>query len=82
MTFLPSLNVGHAIAVAGSFIAVFYCYSRVRSLQSNIAAAKSTGFKYVVFPFYVFGDPWIALQGFVVPLLQLLPRSWTERWFA
>lgn len=82
MTFLHSLNVNHVTIIAAGFVAVFYCYSRFRSLHSNIAAAKSTGFDYVVLPFHMLGAPWMVLQDLIIPSLQLLPRRWTERWFA
>ena len=82
MASIYSLSISHVTCLALSFLLVIYCYFRVRSLHSNIIAAKSTGFRYIILPFHILGTPWLALQDLIIPLLHLLPRSWTERWHA
>ena len=82
MASLHSLSINHVAFLAASFLIVYYCYFRICSLYSNIIAAKSTGFKYIILPFNILGAPWIVLQGLIIPLFRLLPHSWTERWYA
>ena len=82
MAFTHGLDVFQITTVAAGVVVVYCCYSRIRSLYSNIAAAKSTGFDYIVFPFHIFGAPWIALQDLFIPLIELLPRRVTARWYS
>ena len=82
MILLQDIIVSHATIIAASFVVALWCYSRIRSLYSNIAAARSTGFVYFVLPFSIFDAHWEVLQPFILPLLSLLPNRWTERWFS
>ena len=82
MASLHGLSYHHVAFLAVSFLIGFYCYSQIRSLYSNIVAAKSTGFKYIVLPFHILGARWIVLQDLIIPLLHLLPQSWTKCWYA
>lgn len=77
LNFLSMNNV--ALNAAGIVVVYYYC-SRIRSLYFNIAAAKSTGFDYIILPFHIFGVPWIASQDLFLPLIRLLPSRWTQRW--
>ena len=82
MAALHSLSISYVSFLAASLLILIYCYSWIRSLYSNIIAAKSTGFKYIILPFHILGAPWIVLQDLIIPLLHLIPQSWTERWHA
>ena len=82
MASLHSLSISHVSFLAVISLIFIYCYTWIRSLCSNIITAKSIGFKYIVLPFHPLGTPWIVLQDLIIPLLHLLPHSWTERWYA
>jgi hypothetical protein len=55
-------------------------YSQIRGLWRNIAAAKSSGFKYFILPTSLLSIPWVLAQPLLLPILDHLPESWTERW--
>jgi hypothetical protein len=57
-----------------------YGFSQFRALRRNIAAAKSSGFRYVVSPVFFNSIPWIIFQELLLPALSKLPASWTESW--
>ena len=69
------LSYHHVAFLAASLLIKIHCYSRIHSLYSNIIAAKSTGFKYIVLPFHILGATWLVLQDLILPLLHLLPQS-------
>ncbi|KAI9044661.1 cytochrome P450 [Aspergillus affinis] len=50
------------------------------SLVSHIALARSTGLPYVLVPCSFLGRAWLLCQPFLLPVLQLLPLSWTQHW--
>ena len=58
----------------------FYLYYEIRGLRRNIAAAKSSGFPYVVVPIFLSSLPPELAQPFILPLVDRLPESWTQRW--
>ena len=68
-----------SLALLGAIIFIPLCL-QIQGLRHNIREAKASGFEYLVFPFFVLSTPWILLQPFLVPLLDLLPRTWTQRW--
>ncbi len=76
------LGIIHIAIILASFMVTSYCYSRIRALQHNIAAAKSSGLEYVVVPFYAFGTFWAIMQPIIIPLLKLLPPTWTKCWLS
>ena len=68
---------------------MFYVYSQIRALRRNIAAAKSSGFPYVVVPLIFASTPWelpqrsralLPLQILFFLVADRLPESWTRRW--
>lgn len=46
----------------------------------NIRAARASGLKYVIVPVFVFSRWWMTLFALVYPLLEKLPKSWTQPW--
>lgn len=66
--------------VAFTFVSTLFLYSFLQGLYRNIAEAKSSGFKYVVVPFFFLSAPWAIAQPFLLPLLDRLPKTWTESW--
>ena len=56
------------------------CYSQIRKLLHNIAEARSSGFYYLITPFYPFSLPWVLVQPILVPILTSLPARWTQPW--
>ena len=59
---------------------IWLSYLRARSLYKFIAEAKDTGLPYTILPVYIFSVPWALAQPILVPLLNLLPARFTERW--
>ena len=68
------------VIFAVGFIVPFYSFFKLSSLRHNVDAAKSTGLNYVIVPFFIFGIPWAIAEPLLVPLFELLPDRWTERW--
>lgn len=51
------------------------------NLSRNLRNAKSSGFKCVILPVYLFSVPsWVVTRAFLLPVMRLLPASWTETW--
>lgn len=69
------------LAVFASLTALsFFCYTLTQGLRQNISVAKATGLHYVITPIYITSFPWLLLQPILVPFLECLPESWTEKW--
>lgn len=68
------------VLVAGVSLFLMYVYKQIRALQRNIAAAKQSGLPYVLSPVYFQQIWWVILQELFLPVLRLLPVSWTESW--
>ena len=66
----------------GSALSTFFSYIQVRNLLSNIAKAKSSGFHYEIVPCSPLFVPWVLVQPLILPLLDRLPRSWTQPWLS
>jgi FlaA1/EpsC-like NDP-sugar epimerase len=68
-------------SVIASF-AIYQIVWRYRSLQRNIALAKSSGLPVVVSPVYTFSILWLSTFKLWTPLLErLLPETWKGLWF-
>lgn len=73
MVSLPVL----AIAV----LAVAYLVNWYRNLSANIAAAKQSGFHYIVVPVYTFNRFWLITHRLWLRAFAYLPASWgTDEW--
>ena len=57
-------------------------YIQVWNLLDNIAEARSSGFRYIIVPCSPLFVPWILAQPLFLPLLDRLPRSWTQPWLS
>ncbi|TKA22403.1 hypothetical protein B0A50_07909 [Salinomyces thailandicus] len=61
-------------------LAVAYAIHTYRCFQTNLTAAKQSGLKYFCTPFYNFNRFWLVTHQLWLPLLNLLPKQWTETW--
>ncbi|KAG9559959.1 putative P450 monooxygenase, partial [Aureobasidium melanogenum] len=66
------------LAIA-SLIAV-YAFNYYRCFTRNLAAARRSGLPYVVAPVYSFNRFWLVTHRLWLPLLEKLPKSWTNPW--
>ncbi|KAI4715343.1 cytochrome P450 [Aureobasidium sp. EXF-10727] len=57
-----------------------YAFNYYRCYTRNLAAAKSSGLPYIVAPVYVFNRFWLVTHKLWLPLLEKLPKSWTDPW--
>ncbi|THW68239.1 cytochrome P450 [Aureobasidium pullulans] len=57
-----------------------YIYNYYRCFARNLAAAKQSGLPYVVAPVYGFNRFWLVTHRLWIPLLEKLPKSWTDPW--
>ena len=69
-----------AFVVAAVSLLSVYGYLQLRALRHNISEAKHSGLPYVVSPVYFQQIWWVVLQELLLPLLRLLPASWTQSW--
>lgn len=46
----------------------------------NLAAAKESGIPYICMPVFTFNRFWLVTHKLWLPLIRLLPTSWTESW--
>lgn len=72
---MPSYLV---LAVFGLIVA--YTVSAIRSLRSNIHAAKQSGLPYVPMPVWTFNRFWLVTHTLWLPFIKLLPQAWTRSW--
>ena len=61
-----------------SALSTLVSYIQIRNLLANIAEARSSGFHYIIVPCSPLFVPWILAQPLLLPLLDRLPRSWTQ----
>lgn len=66
-------------SAAATLIGV-YIYNYYRCFARNLAAAKQSGLPYVVAPVYGFNRFWLVTHRLWIPLLEKLPKSWTDPW--
>lgn len=57
-----------------------YVFNYYRCFARNLAAAKQSGLPYVVAPVYGFNRFWLVTHKLWIPLLEKLPKSWTDPW--
>jgi hypothetical protein len=57
-----------------------YTFNYYRCFARNLAAAKQSGLPYVVAPVYGFNRFWLVTHKLWIPLLEKLPKSWTDPW--
>lgn len=69
------------IALALLVSSALYALKIYTQFARNLAAAKKSGLPYVIVPFYQLNRLYQLSQILVVPLVRLLPASWTELWF-
>ena len=53
---------------------------QLRRFRGNLEEARRSGFPYLIVPFSPFFIPWVLVQPYALPLLSLLPKSWTHLW--
>ncbi|KAK0338154.1 hypothetical protein LTR02_001879 [Friedmanniomyces endolithicus] len=68
------------VALAISGLCVAYAVHTYRCFNANLAAAKQSGIPYISMPIYTFNRAWLITHRLWMPLLQLLPDSWTNLW--
>ena len=68
------------ILTATLALVVFYIGKNVYSLRNNLAIAKSSGIPYKIVPVFIVNRKWQTSQPLSLPLLNSLPKSWTESW--
>ena len=57
-----------------------YVGNNVIKWRRNIAAAKASGFPYIIVPFFYFQRIWLVFEGPAVDLMRRLPKAWTTPW--
>ena len=72
---MPSLLISSVI-----ILTCLFTISQIRAFRRNIAAAKHSGFRYVISPIHFNSTLWIILQESLLPVLSRLPKSWTQQW--
>jgi hypothetical protein len=72
---MPSYFVFAAIGLV-----VAYAVHNFRCFQSNLAAAKQSGLPYVVLPVWTFNRFWLVTHRLWLPIIKVLPDSWTREW--
>lgn len=66
--------------VALTFASALFLCSYVQGLRRNIAEAKASGFRYVIVPFFFLSTSWAIVKPALLPVLERLPKTWTESW--
>lgn len=71
-----------AATIFVAFVAIFgyFLYSNISGLYQNIAAAKRSGLPYIIVPWDIYNSVWLPAYRSLRPLLEILPKSWTEDW--
>ncbi|KAK1760547.1 cytochrome P450 [Echria macrotheca] len=66
---------------AAGLVSAVAVYKYVSALQRNIALARSTGLKYVVYPIHPLNNLWQLTAGLILPLVYcVFPASWLKGW--
>ncbi|KAK0253080.1 hypothetical protein B0A54_04160 [Friedmanniomyces endolithicus] len=68
------------VALAMSGLCIAYAVHTYRCFNANLAAAKQSGIPYICMPIYTFNRAWLITHRLWMPLLELLPDSWTNLW--
>lgn len=76
----PAIVMVSLLTLALVFLPALYLYNYYRCFARNLAAAKASGLTYVVVPVFVFNRFWLITHRLWWPLLERLPRRWTESW--
>ncbi|KAH9825990.1 Cytochrome-P450, partial [Teratosphaeria destructans] len=68
------------LALAG--LAIASGIHTYRCFAVNLAAAKRSGIPYICTPIYTFNRFWLITHKLWLPLLEALPKAWTESWIS
>ena len=68
------------VGVAVLTTALVFVYFQAQKLKQNVAAARSSGFRYVILPIHMMSIPWALTKRLFLPVLDNLPKGWTEQW--
>ncbi|WPH00163.1 Hypothetical protein R9X50_00298600 [Acrodontium crateriforme] len=68
------------IAIACAAYAVYWVGDGYRQFRINLASAKQSGLPYVCTPWHTFHRFWLVGHLLFIPILKLLPSSWTDSW--
>lgn len=61
-------------------VLLYNALSSYRSLQRNLAKAKTSGLPIVITPWHVYTVFWLATHSMWLPLLRKLPASYQGLW--
>ena len=68
-------------AIALFVIIATYALKHYIQFKKNLNAAKASGIKYIIVPFFVVDRVFQVCCIFIIPIVRKLPRKWTEPWF-